>query len=142
MSLIRFNPNSGLALLNRDVDRFFRGFDFEPEVFDTVWYPSVDVSESEQAYEVKAELPGLKKEDIKVTVEDNTLILKGERKEETETKKKNLQISERRYGKFLRSFQLPREVNAGAIKAAYQDGVLTVEIPKAEQSKPKAIEVA
>ncbi len=142
MSLIRWNQDRGTAFLTKDVERFFKGWGFDPEVFDTVWCPTVDVSESELAYEVKAELPGINKEDIKVSMQDNVLTLKGERKEETEAKKKNVQILERYYGKFQRSFRLPAEVKSAEIKATYKDGVLTVEIPKAEEAKPKEIEVS
>jgi HSP20 family protein len=142
MSLIRWNANRGLASLADDAERFFRGYGLDEANFDTVWYPSVDVSETDNAYEVKAEIPGMKKDDIKVSLEDNVLTLKGERKEESETKKKNIQICERYYGRFQRSFRLPREVKSDGIKAAYKDGVLTVEIPKAEETKPKEIEVS
>jgi len=90
---------------------------------------------------VKAEIPGLKKEDIKVNLEDDVLTIQGEKKEETEKKEKNVQISERVYGKFQRSFRLPKRTKTEAIKAAYKDGVLTLEIPKAEEAKPAAITV-
>jgi HSP20 family protein len=141
MSLIRFNPNRGLALLGNDVERFFRGYGFDPETFDTVWAPSVDVAENENAYEVKAEIPGMKKEDIKVNLEDDVLTIQGEKKEEIEKKEKNVQISERVYGRFQRSFRLPKRTRTEAIKATYKDGILTLEIPKAEESKPAAIPV-
>jgi HSP20 family protein len=142
MYVTKCNPDRGLVTLNNDLQGFFKGFGLDSEALDTVWYPSVDVAETEQVYELKAEIPGLKKEDVKLTLEDNVLTLQGERKEEAENRKKNIQISERVYGRFQRSFRLPREVKAENIKAAYKDGVLTVEIPKAEQSKPKEIAVA
>jgi len=142
MSLIRWNQDRGRAFLAKDVERFFNGWGFDPEVFDSVWYPTVDVSESEQVYEVKAELPGINKDNIKVSLEDNVLTLKGERKEEAETKKKNVQIHERYYGKFQRSFRLPVEVKSAEIKASYKDGVLKIEIPKAEEARPKEIAIA
>ena len=142
MSLVKFNPNRDLASLTDDAVWFFRGFEMDPEYFDTVWYPSVDVAENEHSYEVKAELPGLKKEDIKLSLEDNVLTLEGERKEESETKKKNVRISERAYGRFQRCFRLPKEVSAEGVKASYKDGILTVEIPKSEAAKPKLIDVA
>jgi len=141
MSLVTFNPYRGLASLSNDVERFFRGYDFDPETFDTVWVPSVDVAENEKAYEVKAEIPGMKKEDIKVNFEDGVLTIQGEKKEEIEKKEKNVQISERVYGRFQRSFRLPKQAKTEAIKATYKDGVLTLEIPKAEEAKPAEIAI-
>jgi HSP20 family protein len=141
MSLVRFNPYRGLASLSDDVERFFRGYDIDPETFDTVWVPSVDVAENEKAYEVKAEIPGMKKEDIKVNLENDVLTIQGEKKEETDKKEKNVQLSERVYGRFQRSFRLPKQTKSEAIKATYKDGVLTLEIPKAEETKPAAIPI-
>jgi HSP20 family protein len=141
MSLIKWNPYGNLTSLNDEVERFFKGFGLDPVSFDTVWYPSVDVFENPTGYEVKAELPGMKKDDIKITVEENVLTIQGEKKLEQETQKKNVQLNERYNGKFRRCFRLPGEVRAGGIKASYKDGVLTVELPKAEEAKPKEIEI-
>jgi len=141
MTLMKWNSNRNLASLNDEVERFFKGFGLDPMSFDTVWYPSVDVSENQNGYEIKAELPGMKKDDIKITVEENVLMLQGEKKLEHKTDEKNVQLSERFYGKFQRSFRLPKEVKSGGIKASYQDGVLTVELPKAEEAKPKEITI-
>jgi HSP20 family protein len=106
------------------------------------WVPSVDVSETEGEYQIKAELPEVKKEDVKVTVEDGVLTIQGERKHEKEEKGKKYHRVERSYGSFVRSFTLPDLVDEEKVKAEFKDGVLNVQLPKSEKAKPKAIEVA
>jgi HSP20 family protein len=142
MSLIKWSPYRNLISLPDEIDRFFNGFGLDLNVSDSVWSPDVDISETENQYEVNAEIPGLKKEDIKLSVEDNVLTLSGERKVEKETDKKNYHRVERAYGKFERSFRLPKEVDAENIKANYKNGVLTVQLPKTEAVKPKEIAVS
>jgi HSP20 family protein len=142
MSLIKWSPYRNLISLPDEIDHFFNGFGLDLNASDSVWSPSVDISETDDQYEVKAEIPGLKKEDIKLSVEDNVLTLSGERKYEKETEKKNYRRLERAYGRFERSFRLPKEVNVEKIKANYENGVLTVEIPKADAVKPKEIAVS
>jgi HSP20 family protein len=142
MSLIKWSPYRNLISLPDEIDRFFNGFGLDLNVSDSVWSPTVDISETENQYEVNAEIPGLKKEDIKLSVEDNVLTLSGERKVEKETDKKNYHRIEREYGKFERSFRLPKEVDAENIKAKYKNGVLTVQLPKTEAVKPKEIAVS
>ena len=142
MSLVRWNPTRNLISISDEIDRFFNDFGLNLRESDTVWRPSVDLSETENTYEVKAEMPGMKKEDIKVEVKENVLILTGEKKHETKDDKKNFHRLERVYGKFQRSFRLPREVKSEEIKAKYRNGVLTVEIPKTEEMKPKEVSVA
>jgi HSP20 family protein len=106
-----------------------------------VWSPALDVYEDTNNVYVKAELPGLKKEDIEVSLEDGVLNLSGERKNETRTDKAAQHRSERFVGKFNRSLTLPAEVKFDQVDANYKDGVLTVTLPKAEQAKRKNIEV-
>ena len=141
MTLVKWKPARNLISFPYELDRFFNDFGLDYGHSDTVWSPNVDVSETEKNYEVKAEIPGLKKEDIKVTVEDNILKLSGEKKHEEETNDKNYHRLERSYGKFERSFRLPKEVKKEEIKASYKNGVLDVVIPKAEEVKPKEITV-
>ena len=141
MQLVKFRPYRSLISLPEEVERFFSDLGFDAADSDTMWSPSVDLSESENTYEVKAEIPGMKKEDIRVSYEDDVLTLTGEKKQEKETKKKNYHRVERAYGRFQRSFRLPKTVNKDEIKAKYEDGVLTVEIPKTEAAKPKEIAV-
>lgn len=138
MTLIRWNPFRTLASLPLEVEKFFEDFGLSS---DTVWVPSVDVTETDDAYEFKAELPGLKKEDIHVSVEDNVLCLKGEKKQESESKTKSVHRIERMYGKFERSFRLPNGVKANEIKAKYENGILTIRLPKSEEAKRKEIPV-
>ncbi len=134
----------------RDVqDRFnrlFGGyFNFLPEMEEAMslstWTPACDVYESDNEVVVKAELPGMNKENVKVSIEDNVLTLQGERKFEEETKRENYHRVERRYGAFTRSFTLPNYVDATKIKAEFKDGLLNVVLPKRPEAKPKQIEV-
>ncbi|HEC79287.1 MAG TPA: Hsp20/alpha crystallin family protein [candidate division WOR-3 bacterium] len=141
-NLIRWEPFRDLVSLRDDFDRLLENFfgrgPIEKEEF---WAPVMDVVESNGNIEVKAELPGMKKEDIKVTVKDNILSVSGERKQEKETKDKTFHRIERYYGKFCRSIELPSEVDPDKVKATYKDGVLNITLPKPESAKPKQIEV-
>jgi len=105
------------------------------------WMPTVDISETEGEYLIKAELPEVRKEDVKVTVENGVLTLQGERRQEKDEKGKRFHRVERSYGSFVRSFSLPESVDDGAVKAEYKDGVLNLHLPKSEKVKPKAIDV-
>lgn len=106
------------------------------------WSPRVDISETEGEFVVKAELPEVKKEDLHVTVENGVMSLRGERKQEKEETGKKFHRVERYYGSFCRSFTLPENVNQGGAKASFKDGVLTVQLPKSAETKPKSVEVA
>jgi len=99
--------------------------------------PKVDVSETDTAYEVAAELPGLEEKDIEVTVADGMLSLKGEKKSEREEKKKDYHLTERSYGSFRRSFRIPESVEVDKISAKFAKGLLTVEMPKSKEAKAK-----
>jgi HSP20 family protein len=105
------------------------------------WTPLVDISEDANEYLVKAELPELKKEDVKVSVENGELTISGERKSEKEEKGKKFHRIERSYGSFLRSFTLPEAVSGEKVSAEFKDGMLTVHLPKDEKAKLKTIEV-
>ncbi len=105
------------------------------------WQPAVDVDEDKDNFIVKAEMPGMKPEDIGVSIHQNTLVVSGERKREEERKDGGIYRSERYFGKFQRSIPLPHAVDAQKIEARYRDGVLTVKLPKTEQGKTKQIEV-
>jgi HSP20 family protein len=107
----------------------------------TEWAPLVDISEDDKQYVVKAELPDLKKEEVKVIVENGELTISGERKFEKEEKGKKYHRIERSYGTFLRSFSLPEGVNGEKVTADFNNGILEVHLPKDETAKPKAIEV-
>jgi HSP20 family protein len=105
------------------------------------WSPLVDIEENEKEYLIKAELPEIKKEDVKVTVENDVLTIAGERKFEKEEKGKKYHRIERSYGSFVRSFALPEDSDGTKVSAEYKDGVLCIHLPKSEKAKPKAIEV-
>jgi HSP20 family protein len=108
-------------------------------VFD--WAPSVDIIESSEDFQIKAELPEVKKEDVKVSVDGGVLRIEGERKQEKEEKGKKYHRTERSYGSFLRTFTLPDNVDESKIAASFKDGVLNIRLQKAEKAKPKAIDV-
>ena len=105
------------------------------------WVPSVDISETENGYEIRAELPGVAKDDLHVSVEDNRLTLSGEKRQEKADDTQNYRRIERRYGSFQRRFTLPSEVEIDDIKAEFTDGVLTLSIPKSEAVKPTEIPI-
>jgi HSP20 family protein len=105
------------------------------------WSPLVDIVEDDKEYLIKAELPEMKREDIRVSVENNLLTLRGERKFEQEEKDKKFHRVERAYGSFARSFSLPDEVDSGKVSAEFKDGVLKVHLPKSPNAKPKSVEV-
>jgi HSP20 family protein len=105
------------------------------------WAPSVDVAETDEEIVVTAELPGIKQEEVDISIADNVLTLKGEKKEEKEVKEKNYHRIERSYGSFQRSISLPTGVDAGKAKATYKDGILCVTVPKVEEAKPKQIKI-
>ena len=105
------------------------------------WTPLADITEDEKEYLIKAELPEMKKEDVKVTVENGVLIISGERKFEKEEKKKKYHRVERGYGTFMRSFALPDDADFNKVNAEFKNGVLTVHVPKSEHAKPKQVEV-
>ena len=107
-----------------------------------VWKPRMDVNETEDAYNVIADLPGLDKKDINITLHDNVLTIEGERKSNVEKESKDRYYSERTYGNFSRSFSLPNKVKDSDIKARYRDGVLSVTVLKAEDAKPREIEIS
>jgi HSP20 family protein len=107
----------------------------------TQWAPSVDIVEDDKEWLVKADLPEVKKEDVKVTVENGVLTITGERKFEKEEKDKKYHRIERSYGNFLRSFTLPDAADGSKVTAEFKDGVIKVHLPKSEKAKPKAIEV-
>jgi HSP20 family protein len=142
-NVTRWNPNA--AYLNREpfarlLETFFNDTQGE-EVSNRNWVPPVDIQETEEGYRLQAELPGLTKEDIDITLENNVLRLSGERKFERDVKKESFHRVERTYGTFSRAFALPQQVNAEKVQAAFENGVLTVTVPKAEQARPRKIAI-
>jgi HSP20 family protein len=143
LSLARRGPRFGWGLMNlRDeVDRMFRDF-YEGRDEESGWLPSVDIAEDKDKYVLTAELPGVKKEDVKINIHNNVLTIEGEKKSWQEKKDDNYYRGERYFGKFSRSFTLNSEIDADKIKAEYNDGILTVNLPKTEKVKPRQITIA
>lgn len=107
----------------------------------TAWMPATDVAENDDAYVVTVEVPGAKREDVGIELDGEMITIRGEKRSEREEKGERRHYVERCYGSFSRSFTLPRDTDRERIKASFQDGVLTVEIPKTEKSKPRAIDI-
>ncbi|SVE00636.1 uncharacterized protein METZ01_LOCUS453490 [marine metagenome] len=144
MTLI--NQPKDLFHLRRDFSRLFDSFRghiiSENETPVANWRPVVDIDEKSEEYIIAAELPGMEKDSIDVTVADGRLTIKGVKKQGTQSEYENVHRVERRYGSFVRSFDLPSAVDAESISAEYRDGVLKVMVPKAEEAKAQQIEVS
>jgi HSP20 family protein len=138
----KWEPFRDMLNFRADMDRFYKSFfGGAPEDQEGFWAPVVDIEEDKDNFIVKAEIPGVKKEDIKVTVRDNILAISGERSSEREEKDKTFHRIERSYGKFSRTIALPATVDADKIKASYTDGILQIILPKPESAKPKQIDI-
>jgi HSP20 family protein len=146
MELVRFSPFGKSIGLRNHVDSIFNEF-FNPAVcvnesaVSDVWNPIVDVYENDEGIVVKAEVPGVEKNDISVDIHDGVLTVKGERKHEEEVKENRFYRKERVYGKFQRAFRLPEGTNYDKINADFKDGILTVTVPKVEEKKAKQITI-
>ena len=141
MTLVKWKPARSLFDFDTNmVDEFFRT-NWLNERKHTNWMPAVDIEEDDNAYNFFIELPGLEKNDVNISLHDDVLTIKGEKKIEKKEEDKNYHCYERRYGKFERSFRLNNDVIVEKIDATFKNGVLTVSLPKAEIAKPKEIEV-
>jgi HSP20 family protein len=142
-TIARFDPFRDLSVLHDRVNRLFGdAYGAREEGVLSNWVPSVDIFENEKKELVlKAELPDVKKEDVSVTVENNTLTLSGERKFDTEVKREHYHRIERSYGNFSRSFSLPATVDTGKIGAEFKSGVLTIRLPFRDEAKPRSISI-
>lgn len=144
MELMKWTPTKELRDFNRMLTHFFDEPFFPTEREDLTvktWAPRVDIFDTKDAFIIKAELPGIDKNDIKVDVDGRLLTLRGERKTETEDKGNTYYRREMYCGTFERTFTLPEAVDPALIKAEYKDGVLHLEVPKPEERKPKQIEI-
>lgn len=112
------------------------------DVATAAWTPAVDIRETEDALTLFAEIPGIAKDDVHLSVENDRLTISGERKFEKDTKEENYHRIERTYGAFTRSFALPKNVDTGKVKATFTDGVLMINLPKTEEAKPRQIEIS
>ena len=146
MSIMRWRPMRDLTRIREDMNRLFDEFfsgwpEWGRGLLEGEWTPSIDLAEKDDEIVVTAELPGVKQDDVDITITNDILTLKGEKKEEKESKEQNYHRLERCYGSFQRSIRLPTGVQGDEAKASYRDGVLQVTIPKAEEAKPKQIKI-
>jgi HSP20 family protein len=144
MNLTRFDPFRELEDLSSRLSRLLSvapGRADDNGLTFAYWAPPMDVQETAGEYLLKADLPEVKKEDVKVSMLDGVLCVEGERRQEKEEKDKKFHRVERAYGRFVRRMALPTNVDAGRIAAEFKDGVLNIHLPKAPEVKPKAIEV-
>lgn len=145
MSIVRWNPARELLGMQNEMNRLLNNF-FDRDFFETsyrrgLWEPAVDISESMEDFFVTADLPGLSKDDVKISYEDGVITIKGEKKQEKEEKDKNYHRVERSYGMFERSFRLPSRIDVNKIEARFKDGVLNLRLPKTEEARPKEIPI-
>lgn len=146
MNLAKWEPLKELEDISHRLNRFFsRGLACSEPAHEmlsmTDWTPSTDVSESDTGYLIKAEIPGVKKEDVKVTVQDGMLTISGERRQEKEEKDKKFHRIECSYGSFVRSFRIPDDADELAVKAEFKDGMLNVTLAKSGKAKAHALDV-
>jgi HSP20 family protein len=141
MKLVQYTTRPGLEFgfgrltsLQNELERLFEG--------QAAWVPSLDVQEDKDNFRVRVELPGLKREDIEVSLDDGAVVISGERKTETVAEGTEVHRQERHYGKFSRALTLPSAIAGDKVTAAYKDGILTVTLPKVEEAKPKTIAVS
>jgi HSP20 family protein len=141
MALVRWDPFRDLTALQNEVNRLFTRASGGDAAERQSWTPAIDVVETDDAIVLKAELAGMKPEDIRIEVQDNVLTLSGERRFEEEVKEDKFYRIERRYGSFSRSLALPPTADESKVDANYEDGVLQITVHKAEVAKPKKITV-
>ncbi len=151
MSLVRWNPMRDLIEIEREFNRLFRDFDSrfgfniaqgtDENLDNAVWSPLSDIYEDDDTYKLRLDLPGVKKDEVKISYSDGRLTITGERKQEKETGNHKYHRVERMYGKFYRSFDLPEKIKEDQITAEFKEGQLTISIPKAEEAKPKEIPI-
>lgn len=151
MTLIKFNPMRDLVDFESEFNKMFNSFenrfgisrskDEQNEYQNAVWMPLTDIFEDKDNYMIKADLPGMQKDDVKISYTDGQLSISGERVQEQESKDTKCHRVERTYGKYYRSFNLPKEIKEDKIKAEFKDGQLTITIPKADEVKPNEIEI-
>ncbi len=144
MALVRWDPFREIEDMQRRVASAFAAPfvpAFRESLTRTEWSPAVDIAETPEAYSIHAELPGVKKEDVKVSIDEGVLTVSGERRQEQEEKNKKWHRVERSYGRFERSFTLPSAVNADKVTATYKDGTLNVLVPKTGTTPAKSTDI-
>jgi len=144
MAIVKYNPIKELRSMQEQMNRLLDlawNRETGEDLREGVWQPAVDIYEDDESVVIKAEIPDIDQKDIEVKIEDNTLILRGERKHDQTIRKENYHRVERYYGAFQRSFQLPHTIDQEQIKATCDKGVLTISLPKKGETKPKQITV-
>lgn len=145
MALVKYNPLRDLRTMQEQMNRLLNlSWNHEmagEDIKEGIWQPAVDIYETEESIVIKAELPDVDQKEIEVRIEDNTLTIKGERKHEGDVKKENYHRIERYFGSFQRSFSLPTTIRQENVSAVCDKGVLTITLPKKEETKPKQINV-
>jgi HSP20 family protein len=147
MTIVRWEPLRELSTLQSDMNRFFNSMFDTPasgggqETGARRWTPAMDLAETEDAFVLRADLPGVSQEDVHIELEDTVLTVSGERKADHETKGEGFYRVERSFGRFSRALTLPKGVDPESITASFTDGVLEVRIPKPEQRKPRRISI-
>jgi len=141
--LTRWDPFHDILSIKENFDRLLQDYfgGFSEKKAEEVWYPLIDIKENPDEIVVAAEIPGMKKSDIKLAISDNQLSIQGERKMEKEEKNETYYRIERTYGKFKRVITLPSEVEDEKVTATYKDGILQIRLPKSEKGKPKKIDI-
>ena len=149
MTLVKWNPARELMSIEKEFNKLFNTFsnkfgisnEGENEMENAVWAPLTDISEDNDNYYLNLDVPGVDKNDVKISYSNGNLVIKGERKDEKETKKSEYHRIERSFGKFFRSFTLTEKIKEDKIEAKFKDGALSIVIPKADEVKPREIEV-
>ncbi len=146
MNLVKWNPWREMPTLHNRINRlfddpFFSVGRMEDDAVMGMWNPAVDLYEKDDHYMIKAELPGVDKNNVKIDLKDRLLTLSGERTYDNEVNEENYYRRERSYGKFQRAFTLPADVDSDKIKAEFKDGVLQIEIPKPEEKRAKQVTI-
>lgn len=152
MAIVRFNPVRDLLNVEREFNRLYKEFENrfgfkaaranEEDLNTANWMPLTDIYEDNENYRLKLDLPGINKEDVKISINRGVLSISGERKQENETSGYKFHRVERVYGKFYRSFTLPEKIKEDKIHADFSNGQLSIVIPKAEEAKPKEIQIS
>ena len=144
MTLVRWMPRRDMVSMQHEINKMFNSFFGSDPADDFVanWSPRLDVVEDKENYIVKIDIPGMRKEDVKITLRENVLTVRGDRAEEAKRDDDTYHIIERRFGKFSRSLTLPTNVQPNKIEAKMNEGVLIVTLPKAEEAKPREINIS
>ncbi|KUG24903.1 heat shock protein hsp20 [hydrocarbon metagenome] len=148
MALVRWNPTKELMNIEREFGKLFNTFgsrfglrDSDDDFENAVWSPLTDISEDNDKYTLSMDIPGVDKKDVKISYKNGSIVVSGERKQESEEKTSKYHRIERAYGKYYREFMLPEKIIEDKIEAKFKDGTLTVIIPKAEEAKPREIDI-